>query len=68
MSDSIYSTISSHPRFKIVKIGPRSLKNISKDHVLYQIMTGIEYEDTDIKPDETVPPDLKKKKERSTES
>ena len=42
ISDSVHSAISSHPRFKIKNIGPSSLKNIEKQHHLYQVLTGLE--------------------------
>jgi len=45
-SDSIYSAISSHPRFTIKNLGQRSLKNINKEHTLHQIVTGFEIDST----------------------
>ncbi len=42
ISDTAYSAISSHPKFEIIDIGPRTLKNINKAPTLYQIVTGYE--------------------------
>jgi serine/threonine protein kinase len=42
ISDSVHSAISSHPRFKIRDIGLSALKNIEKQHNLYQVLSGHE--------------------------
>jgi serine/threonine protein kinase len=49
VSDSIYSAISSHPKYTIVNLGQRSLKNINKEHTLHQIITGFEIDSTETK-------------------
>jgi len=59
ISDSVHSAISSHPRFKIKIIGLTSLKNIEKQHHLYQILTGFESIPVDTVPiDSSIPDDL----------
>jgi len=62
VSDSVHSAISSHPKFKIKNIGPSSLKNIEKQHNLYQILTGLESDSVDMKPiDSSAPNDISSK-------
>ncbi len=56
VSDSIYSAISSHPRFKIINIGQHSLKNINKEHTLHQILTGFEIDSIETKTSKKGPP------------
>jgi class 3 adenylate cyclase len=65
ISDSVHSAISSHPRFKIKNIGLSSLKNIEKQHHLYQILTGFESIPADTVPiDSSVPDDITGKQTR----
>jgi serine/threonine protein kinase len=49
ISDSVHSAISSHPRFNIKEIGLSKLKNIKKEHHLYQVLTVFESEDFGVK-------------------
>ena len=49
ISDSVHSAVSSHPRFVIKELGLHSLKNISKEHNLYQLVTGHESVQNNVK-------------------
>jgi serine/threonine protein kinase len=57
VSDSVHSAISSHPKYKIKNIGLSSLKNIEKQHNLYQILTGVESSLVDTVPIDSSAPD-----------